>query len=416
MFASKSKLGFLKQFRAAIPALLLAIAGTYVLSRLGILARLEHVVLDTEMAANVQASADIRVVNITDSDYDVLFGGDPEDLHPSVLHDLIDAIARSRPAVIAVDIDTSHSHYRNFHLESSWPKVIWERDISNSGQAADLNSPSALPEYAEVEPSDVLGGQDPRLNKNSGLPLLFNDPDDKVTRLYTRCIETKAGVEPSFVYAIVSAYRTAHANGRSGAAPTCENGADRPLQPFFIEYSLRPESSLMARRAAQVLGLSGKKQDGGLESAIPEFKDRIVLLGGTYRDFDRHATPIGNLAGVMVLANAIQTELGGHPVGELSRGWLFVLEFLSGTLLVVLFSVFSLAPWKLFASGLLASAAISLGVSYLSFHTMSRFANFAPTLLAVLAFEIYEHVRHKSILQALKSEKKTEPAGQEAKR
>jgi CHASE2 domain-containing sensor protein len=405
MFANQSKFGFLRQLRAAIPALLLAIAGTYVLSRLGILARLEHVVLDTEMAAHVQASADIRVVTITDSDYDELFGGYPEALHPSVLYNLIDAIARSRPAVIAVDIDTSHPHFRNFHPESSWPTVIWERDVSTGG-----------PENAEIEPLDVLGGQDPSLNKRSGIPQLLDDPDDKITRLYTRCVETKAGGEPSFVFAVASAYRAARANGQTGAAPPCENGANRPLQPFFIEYSLRPESSLMTKRAAQVLGLSGKKQDGGLESAIPEFKDKIVLLGGTYRDFDRHATPIGNIAGVTVLANAIQTDLGGHPVRVLSRGWLFVLEFLSGTLLVVLFSFFPLVPWKLFASGLLASAAISLGVSYLSFHTMSRFANFAPTLLAVLAFEIYEHVRHKSILQALKSEKKTEPAGQEAKR
>jgi CHASE2 domain-containing sensor protein len=381
-----------KRLRKALPTILLAIVGTYILSRLGTLHGLERLVVDAEMAASPQQSADIRVVNITNEDYNNQFGGKPVSVHPLKLHDLIDAIAVSSPAVIAVDIDTSDPDFKRFHPDPKWPKVIWERDLASNDLARE----------AEIEPLDVLGGQNPKFNLNSGIPQLYDDPEDKTTRLYQRCIETKAGPIPSFVYAVVAAYR--------GGNSECENEPDA-MQPFFIRYSLRPETSLYQRSAAQVLGLSGRKAAGGQETPIAEFKGKIVLLGGTYRDFDRHPTPIGTLPGIVVLANAIESELTDKPVKALSRTWLFALELLSSSLLVVLFTLFPLTPVRLFAFGLLVSAVISLGLSYLSFHTLSRFANFAPTLLAVLVFEIYEHVRHESIVESIEAEHKTEAAG-----
>jgi len=389
------------RFRRALPTILLAILGTYILSRLGTLHGLERLVMDAEMGASPQESEEIRVVNITNEDYDTLFGGQPVSVHPSKLHDLIDAIVKSRPAVIAVDVDTSHPNFKSFRVESYWPSVIWERDLSTHEQQHE----------AEIEPTDVLGGQSPKLNENSGIPQLLDDPEDKITRLYTRCIETKAGPQPSFVHAVVLAYHAAKSGAGTPKEHPCGEEIENSTQPFFIRYSLRPESSLLQRRASQVLGLSGKKENGGQDSAIQDFEGKIVLLGGTYRDFDRHATPIGNLPGIVVLANAIETELGGKPVKALSRGWLFLIELVSSTLLVVLFTLFPLPPVKLFIYGLLITAAISMGLSLISFHTLSRFANFAPTLLAVLLFEIYEHVRHESIVEGIESGKGTHSAG-----
>lgn len=399
------------RFRKALPTIVLAILGTYILSRLGILHGLERLVADAEVAASPQRSEEIRVVNITNDDYEKIFSGFPVAVHPEKLHDLIDAIARSKPRVISVDIDTSHPSFKAFKVDPSWPTVIWERDLATQDIQHEPHN------EAEIEPTDVLGGQDPKLNLHSGIPQLLDDPEDKITRLYTHCVETKAGALPSLVHAVATAYRTAKAGGEARGERLCAEGgaAAHAEQLYFIRYSLRLDSSLTQTSAAQVMGRSGKREGGGQELPIDDFEGKVVLLGGTYRDFDRHGTPIGELPGIVVLANAIQTELGGKPVKALSRGWLFALELLSSTGLVVLFTLFPVSPVKLFAYGLAVSAAMSFGLSYLSFDTLSRFASFAPTLLAVLVFEIYEHMRHESIVEGMESGSKAGHGGHRTK-
>jgi CHASE2 domain-containing sensor protein len=366
--------------------MLVAVAATFILSRLGILHGVEHLVLDAEMGASPEPSGDIAVVSITDADYDNIFGG-RSPLSPMKLHDLIDAIALSDPAVIAVDIDTSHPQFQGLNTEFYWPATIWERDVSTND----------LTHEPQIEPLDVLGGKDPSLNESAGIPALLDDPDDKVTRLYTRCVDTKAGLEWSFVSIVVTTYQRAKEKGTQGASQTsCATGVNDPLQPFLIRYSLRPGATLFEKDAAQVLGISAKKESGGLSEKIPEFNGRIVLLGGTYRDFDRHTTPIGTLIGVRVLANAIQTELN-TPVKALPWWGLFALEFLAGFLMVLVFHFSAVSLRRALIVGVLVTVVVALGFSYASFRTLSRFANFAPTLLAVLVFEIYEYVRDKSV-------------------
>jgi len=380
----------LARFRKAIPAILLAILGTYVLSRLGTLHGLEKMALDAETTESGKISPYICVVNITDADYDSIFDG-RSPLQPQKLHDLISAVALSGPAVIGVDIDTSHPQFQNLKSEQDWPPIIWERDVSTSTRENER----------QMAPLDVLGGQNPSFNENSGIPVLLNDPEDKVTRFYTRCVDTEAGIEQTFVYAIARTYLSAHP-GRSFSS--CASQGEASKQPLLIRYALREGTTLYERDASQVLGLSGSKEVGGQMQIIPAFSKKIVLIGGTYRDFDRHYTPIGTLPGTAVLANAIQTELDGGGTRAYAPWSLFVLEFLASALLVLLFHFFAFSPWKALAWGLPATVAISLAFSFVSFHTFSRFANFAPTLLAVFVFEIYEYVRHESVLRVVHSD------------
>src|ERR1700738_2938749 len=160
--------------------ILLAILCTYFLNRLEMLQGLERVVLDWEMTTSRRASGDIAIVGISDLEYDEMFGG-RSPLDPVQLRNLINALARSKPKAIGIDIDTSHPQFRNFKPDPSWPPIVWERDILNAASGK------------EIEPADILGGQDPALNEGSGIPALLDDPLDKVTRLYSRCIDTKAG-------------------------------------------------------------------------------------------------------------------------------------------------------------------------------------------------------------------------------
>ena len=390
MASHSHKRTFLTSLRRALPTIVFAIAGTYVLSRLGTLHGLERLALDAEMAASPHPSTSICLVEITDTDYDDIFGG-RSPLLPDKLHDLISAIALSKPAVIGVDIDTSHPQFRNLRIEPDWPPVIWERDISTNGQIS-----------GEGEPLDVLGGQDPRINQNSGIPVLLDDPEDKATRLYTRCLRTKSGSEPTFVYAVATAYRSAISKTTSESRFLCDSGNKAPTQSLFINYALRRGTTLYEKDAAQVLGLSDKKENGDQSQIVPDFVNKIVLIGGTYRDFDRHFTPTGELPGVAVLANAVDTELQGGGVKASPRWVLFGLEFIASALLVLLFHQYAVRPGIALAWGVPLTVALSLVFSFFSFHTFSRFVNFAPTLLAVLIFEVYEYIRHESILGAVR--------------
>ena len=390
MASHSHKRTFLTSLRRALPTIVFAIAGTYILSRLGTLHGLERLALDAEMAASPHPSTSICLVEITDTDYDDMFGG-RSPLLPDKLHDLISAIALSKPAVIGVDIDTSHPQFRNLRIEPDWPPVIWERDISTNGQISE-----------EGEPLDVLGGQDPRINQSSGIPVLLDDPEDKATRLYTRCVRTKSGSEPTFVYALATAYRSAISKTTSDARFLCDSGKKAPTQSLFINYALRQGTTLYEKDAAQVLGLSDKRENGDQSQIVPDFVNKIVLIGGTYRDFDRHFTPIGELPGVAVLANAVETELEGGSVKASPRWVLFGLEFIASALLVLLFHQYAVRPGIALAWGVPLTVALSLIFSFLSFHTFSRFVNFAPTLLAVLIFEVYEYIRHESIVGAVR--------------
>jgi CHASE2 domain-containing sensor protein len=387
MLWRKRKRSFLATFRTAVPAIILAIAGAYVLSRLGTLHGLEHVALNAEMAAS-HRSSNICLVEITDSDYEDIFGG-RSPLQPDKLHDLINAVAMGKPAMIGVDIDTSHPQFKALIPEANWPPVVWERDIANNRDTT----------KAEIEPLDVLGGQNPLINKSSGVPALLDDPEDKVTRLYTRCVRTRAGLEPTLVSAVVSAYRSQAAlEPCRGTGPT-----DVGLEPLFIKYSLG-EAAVCHKDAAQMLGIMKTYQDGGQSQLLAEFSNKAVLIGGTYGDSDRHFTPIGTLPGVEVLANAIQTELDGEGIQAHSRWLLFVIEFAASTFIVLFFHLFALSPGRALAWGLPLTVVGSVLLSILSFHTFSRFVTFAPTLFAVLVFETYEHVRHEAILGSVRSE------------
>jgi hypothetical protein len=403
MASHRHKRTFLTSLRRALPTIILAIAGTYILSRLGTLHGLERLALNAEMAASPHPSTSICLVEITDTDYDDMFGG-RSPLLPDKLHDLISAIALSKPAVIGVDIDTSHPQFRNLKIEPDWPPIIWERDISTNNQISE-----------EGEPLDVLGGQNPRINQSSGIPVLLDDPEDKATRLYTRCVRTKSGLEPTFVYAVAAAYRSANAKTTIDSRRICGGGIEASTQPLFINYALRKGATLHEKDASQVLGLSDKKENGGQGQMVPDFLSKIVLIGGTYRDFDRHFTPIGTLPGVAVLANAIDTELEGGGAKASPRWELFGLEFLASALLVLLFHQYALSPGMALAWGVPLTIALSLIFSFFSFHTFSRFVNFAPTLLAVLIFEVYEYIRHESILGAIRPAKNPESSDHESK-
>ena len=368
----------------------LAMLCTYIVDRLGLSQKLESKVLEWVMTES-SPTPDIAIVQITNAEYnDKDFFGGRSPLNVEKLETLVGAIERSEPKAIAVDIDTSHPDFLGLHLDNSWHSpIIWERDILNEAEAG------------KIEPADVLGGQDRRLNSSAGIPLLQDDPEDKVTRLYTRCVDTtttegRKRLEPSFVFAAARA-----AQGQATKiAELCQNNPD-PEQKFFIDWW--PQSSWTVKDARDVWSTSARKEDGGQEQKVSDLSNRLVLLGGTYLDVDRHFTPLGKEPGVFVLANAIQTELDS-PARAYSKRALFVWQVIAGTAFFIIlhFSNFSLRKLLLFGLPIALGLTLVFSAATLSLldavglqpYVHVVVANFLPMLVAVLVFDvIIEYIR-----------------------
>lgn len=377
------------RLRKSLPAILIALVATYALNRTGTLRGIEHMILDAEMRMSAKSMPDseVIIVQIPDADYTGLFEGRSPLLVP-VLQDLVRDIAHSRPAVIGIDIDTSHPQFRDFRLDPTWTPIIWERDAF-----IPLNAqPSA------IEPLDVLGGQDPALNDHSGIPALLDDPHDKVTRAYSRCVETKAGRLPSFAIAVVTAY----ASARQGASPPptvdCDADPVAATEPMLIRFF--PHGSRTTFSASEIKRLSAPLSEGGQAQRVADLADKIVLLGGSYGDHDRHETPIGTLVGVEVLANVIDT-LQRTTAVRLPPAWqLFLVDFVAAVVLVLAFHALETSVRTLLLVGLLVAGTLSVISSAAAFHSLSRIALFAPTLLAVAFFEVYVRLRERAVLRA----------------
>jgi CHASE2 domain-containing sensor protein len=245
------RLSGLRRLYRAIPGILLAIGVTYVLNRAGILHELERRVLDVQLTAYPARSDKIALVLISDANYNRIFQG-RSPLAADKLHQLIKAITRSEPRVIGVDIDTSHPDFRDFTVDPAWPPVIWERDV---GTADDLLE-------GEIEPLDVLGGRDVSLNRSSGLPVLFDDPDDKVVRLYSRCVMTRIGPIRSFASAVALAYQADHDVARTGG-PACTRSASDTAPRFIRDLTERDAAGWSHVRLSRFASGEVTHQAGG---------------------------------------------------------------------------------------------------------------------------------------------------------
>ncbi len=119
--------------------------------------------------------------------------------------------------------------------------------------------------------------------------------------------------------------------------------------------SYHPERLLLSRVSA--LNLSGTKG----RSSIGDFKDRVVFIGGSFRDSrDIHATPLGEMPGVLILINAFHSLLQYGKIKEV----LAVILLVEAILIVFAGVVFSL--WDSFLAWSILSLVIGLALIPLS--------------------------------------------------
>jgi len=352
--------------------MLLAVLFTFILNRAGLLNELETTLLDTQMRLDVPSrESNVVIVDITQQDFAQIFEGQTRPLKPESLRKLIAAVARGGPCVIGVDIDTSFPQFKDFKAEDEWP-VIWARETEEV--PADINQRAA--------PLDVLGGQKPSLNDRSGIPFLIDDPG-RITRRYTRLIETTQGKRPSFAWAV---YKEASRNCRGIDFPDLPENTD----PLLIRYSRGVEGVGRPRITATNIIRLAENSDWQNNNLI---KNKIVLLGGSYLGDDKHDTPLGVMTGLEVMANVVESELRGGGIEPPNFFTMGLLLLFDGVLLIGLFQIFPLRRALLFSIPLII--VISLACSLITYRSFSRWVFFAPIMVGVVLTELIEMAKER---------------------
>lgn len=307
-------------------------------------------------------SRQVTIVSIGEKDYKELFH-DSSPLDDAKLRQLLEQILKGNPAVLGVDIRTDDKKFASLRTLSGMDKVVWARAANTASHDA-------------IEPGGVLGACQHKVV--SGLAVFPDDSEDSATRRYQRRVNTSEGALDTFLWAIVQKFQPASVKTTGN---TRENFSLRDIR--YTDAPARPEWS-----ATQLLTPGFDWKDS--------IKGKVVLLGGRYDASDKHKTPYeGEMDGVDVLANAIETEINHRSQASFTWSQLFWLGAVEVPLLLVLFH---LRPYRL---ATLLSLLMIVATAPVYFLGLFQFWLYGMLIaLGVMFEESILHFRHKTIEMA----------------
>ena len=357
-----------RTYARALPVILIISAVMFFLSSRGWLDSFEHAGLDAfNVLASPQEPSHVVLVGITDDDYREYFAN-TSPLNPDVLATVIGAIAAGQPRVIGIDIDTSSDVFQRLQVPERWPRLVWGRDATFEGE--------------QMVPGAVLGGRAPRPTDGVGIAAVPQDSDG-VVRRSVQMFETRTGAVPGFAFEVVRLACQAGLGEFCKQAAASAGESEETLRLNFSgeRYTYSP---LSIRYVLKVWQSEAWRRDSPL-------KDKVVLLGGCYRAArDSYVTPVGAMAGLQIMAQAVESSIAGgiRPINHLVA---LLLDILAGLTVVVVQHRFRLSV--ALALILLAIPLLALVGSFLAFHTFAWWIDFAPVTLGVLIHELYHHAR-----------------------
>ena len=355
--------------------IVLAASGlTFWFHHIGLFDRWENDNLDRWLLTQQpRQSEDIVLVVIDEDDYRTMFGS-ASPLKTEGVLGIIRAIAAGKPKVVGVDLDTSQwatkdelKQVKQFKDEQikggiTFPQVVWARD--------------GWTENGQFQMAPVLG-DDPQ-DICYGLPALRVDGDGIVRRFFP--VYSPAGEAPGFSTAVKRLYQ----GGQNCNNTAAGSGGHSEENERLIDF-LGSRDSFRRLTAGAIVRLSKIKE----WQTHSDFNGKIALLGGAYRAArDRHATPVGMMDGVEILAHAIQTELPGQPtLTEANPAVYLAADIAFGLTLVVGLYRLS-AVWRIMA--LLGSVPLAILASLLMFNTAGYFFSFVPVIAGVRIHQVIE--------------------------
>ena len=378
---------FFRHLLRAFPVFVSVTLLTVLLEYAGWLRGFETVALDTWLRLIRPIRPEfVRVVSINDDDYSHFFGR-KSPLDPKTLKTLIEAIAQGRPVVIGVDVDTS---------DAEWKNIAGNFSAAAEGRAAIVWEQEAIGEEEPLKTLPILGGAQITPEPLSGIAGLFQDWDG-VVRRYQRHFRTPAGEKgqikmiDSFPWAIVKTFYQESSQAsrlpsrlrESIEAETrgdTKTGDERLLNFSGDRYDFQPYAASFVLSAHEAAWWKAKSP----------FRDKIILLGGSYRaGRDVYMTPLGMTTGIQLMAQAVESELQGKGIYHLNKLLMILFDFVAWIALVAVyyFCRLSVALW----TSIVAIPLLSLMGSLFAFSSLAYWADFAPVVLGVLIHQLYDH-------------------------
>jgi CHASE2 domain-containing sensor protein len=349
---------------------------TLLLEKLGWLERFETTGLDAfNILQPTRDPGDVVMIGISDAEYKKRFEA-RSPLACDGVKQIVAAIAAGGPRVIGVDLDTSSGDFSCLDgLPSERPPIVWAQDTVG-------DMPKAL-----FQPLPVLHGATLRTTDRAGI-IQFPLDSDGVIRRYARRLPTSEGEADSFPWVVAKTFCT-----RAHCADCCSESqasSDTLRLNFAGERFSFPPLSVDHV-------VAGAATEGWANGPL---KDRIVLLGGDYREArDRHATPIGERTGLQILAQAIETEVQHGGIRTVNWTIAFVLDLVAGFVLVGVHLRFERRPALTLVASLMLMPVLALASSLIAFSTLSLWFNFVPVIVSVLIHQLYEHAKEYAELK-----------------
>ena len=152
-------------------------------------------------------------------------------------------------------------------------------------------------------------------------------------------------------------------------------------------------------REVNLKGLLEEYRSNKVESETI-FKDKVVIVGGTFDKKDFYMTPVGRMAGMEILANITQSILSGSLITPTSFWKAFVTQVILGIAVALIFILFSR-----FWATIICLLALVPGVaiaSLWSFSSSHYWFDFVPTVGGVMLYgqiikaeQVLKKMRHK---------------------
>ena len=348
----------------------------------GILDPVERVILDSFVSLRAPTSAGRTVIfDIDDNSYKTDFML-TSPLKPAKIAELVLGGLNAGARAVVVDIETDEAEITRLiedrRRDSPRIPIVWARDATICRADGTI---CALP---------VASIPAPTQDAAHGLTLVNVDDDGAVRRyssVFRLAVQQKDGcactddVWPSLAQAVMTVTR---AGDRGYSA-----------EPQLLDW-LGDRYAIPRIPATAVI----EGWDETWWGHAQPIAGRIVLIGGTFRQGrDSHWTPAGDMAGVEIWGNVIETELSGGGLAQMSLLEAVLLDVLVGLALIWLNRRFPAGT----IMSLLINAAVVLVLPFAAAFLLHRFSaywvNLAPVLAGVWMHQWHSRA-HRLLSQA----------------
>jgi len=351
-----------KRFLQAGPRTVVIVVISLIAADRGLFSSLERLSWDLELAVTESAKESrVAIVTITNDDFASQFQSQ-KPLPAAPLVKLIEAIARGKPAVIGVVLDTRSPSYKDLSLKDVACPVVWARGAQFS---------KILERFW---PDDALGTSKASAGTLTGLSVFAQDAD-KIVRKYARRRRVATGDSiASFPRAVLEAAQL--------GSRTAEDERERWLLTAGCPRG-ECRTRLTVADLNALANADGFQKDGPL-------RNKIVLLGSTAGLQEEYETPFGWMSGLELNAWAIDTELAGGGKIVPERSALVVLALFSGVLLALLLDQLSWRRILVVAVACLPTAVLS---SLVATRSLAYVWFFLVVAVGVVVVNLFERIK-----------------------